>query len=160
MSQTIKNLEAAFAGESQAYTKYLYFARLADKQGLFKIADKFYEIAEQELKHAHAHLELLVGEPEVETSIQMAIDGETYEYTVMYPEFARQARLEGDTIARELAEDQIRDSAEHAEQFRELLATANELLATATKRFQALAKIERRHAQYYENLLREAANDE
>lgn len=153
MSQTIKNLEAAFAGESQAYTKYLYFARLADKQGLFKIADKFYEIAEQELKHAHAHLELLIGEPEVETSIQMAIDGETYEYTVMYPEFARQARLEGDTAAREMAEDQIRDSSEHAAEFRELLELA-------TKRFQALAKIERKHAQHYKNLLQQAANDE
>lgn len=153
MSQTIKNLEAAFAGESQAYTKYLYFARLADKQGIFNVADKFYEIAEQELKHAHAHLGLLLGEPEIEDCIQMAIDGETYEYTVMYPEFASQARLEGDTLAREIAEDQIRDSVEHAAEFRELLEMAK-------KRFEALAKIERRHANTYENLLRGvAAND-
>lgn len=153
MSLTIKNLEAAFAGESQAHLKYMYFAELADKQGLYKIADKFYDIAAQEQKHAHAHLALLIGEPDVEDCIQMAIDGETYEYTTMYPEFARQAQLENNGIAQKLAQDQIVDSEAHAAEFLKLLEVA-------TKRFQALAKIERRHAQQYETLLREAANDE
>jgi rubrerythrin len=152
MSQTIKNLEAAFAGESQAYAKYLYFGRLADELGQYKIADHFYQTAEQEIKHAHSHLQLLIGEPDILECIQMAIDGETYEYTVMYPEMEQQAIHEGRELDAKEAHEQARESKIHADEFRELLEMA-------TKRFGALARIEQKHAEGYRRL-QEAANEE
>jgi rubrerythrin len=152
MSQTIKNLETAFAGESQAYTKYTYFATLADKMGQFEVADHFYVTAEQELKHAHSHLNLLIGEPEVLEMLQMAIDGETYEYTTMYPEMFKEAMEEGRLLDAQEAKHQIEESKLHAEDFRNLLELA-------AKRFDALARIERKHANGFQRI-QEAANDE
>ncbi len=152
MALTIKNLETAFAGESQAHTKYMYFAHLADQMGQFEVADHFYATAEQELKHAHSHLQLLIGEPDILECIQMAIDGETYEYTTMYPEMEQQALQEGRTLDAQEARQQSRESKAHAEEFRELLDMA-------AKRFGALARIERKHADGFQRL-REAANDE
>ena len=84
-SPTIKNLEAAFAGESMANRKYLYFARRARELGVVEVAEVFERTAEQETAHAFGHLELLYPKSEltVEAMLQMAIDGETYEYTEM-----------------------------------------------------------------------------
>ena len=94
MSVTIKNLEAAFAGESQAHTKYRYFAKIAREAGHEDIAQHFEHTADQELLHAWGHLELLIGKPSTAECLQKAIEGETYEFTTMYPEFKEQAEIE------------------------------------------------------------------
>jgi len=148
MSVTIKNLEAAFAGESQAHTKYRYFAKIAREEGYEDIAKHFEHTADQELLHAWGHLELLIGKPTTAECLQKAIDGETYEFTTMYPEFQTMAVAEGNLQAAQEAQNQIDESKEHAEQF------AN-ILAKAEKRFAALAKIEKRHAAAYESKLDE-----
>jgi len=143
MSVTIKNLEAAFAGESQAHTKYRYFAKIAREAGHEDIAQHFEHTADQELLHAWGHLELLIGKPSTAECLQKAIEGETYEFTTMYPEFKAQAELEGDVSAAVEANLQIKESKEHAEQFAAVLEKAE-------KRFAALAKIEKRHAEAYQ----------
>ncbi len=146
MSITIKNLEAAFAGESQAFTKYMYFAKLARVEGFEDVAKHFEHTASQELLHAHGHLELLIGKPSVKQSLEMAIEGETYEFTTMYPDFKRAAEIEGNTKAALEAGHQIEESKEHAEQFAAVLSKAE-------KRFSALAKVEQRHAATYQQVL-------
>jgi rubrerythrin len=139
MSITIKNLEAALAGESQAHIKYRYFARMARAEGFEEVARHFEHTADQELLHAWGHLELLVGKPDTKKCLEMAIEGETYEFTTMYPEFLAGAKNE-----QEIAEykEQIAESKEHAEEFAAVLAKAE-------KRFAALAKVEKRHAEAY-----------
>ena len=144
MSITIKNLEAAFAGESQAHTKYRYFAKMARAQGFEDVAKHFEHTADQELLHAWGHLELLIGKPDAKQCLEMAIEGETYEFTQMYPTFKEQAAQEGHTAVQEFQE-QIEESIEHAEEFKEVLAKAE-------KRFAALAKIEKRHAEAYQQV--------
>ena len=143
MSITIKNLEAALAGESQAHIKYRYFARIAREEGHEEVAKHFEHTADQELLHAWGHLELLVGKPTTKECLEKAIEGETYEFTTMYPEF-----LSGAQNEQEIAEykDQIEESKEHAEEFKAVLAKAE-------KRFAALAKVEKRHAQAYQTVL-------
>src|SRR5215471_12302554 len=100
-SKTHENLKHAFAGESQANRRYLYFAKQADVEGRPDIAGLFRDTAEGETGHAHGHLEYLqdVGDPffgeataDTEKNLKAAVAGETYEYTQMYPGFARQAR--------------------------------------------------------------------
>lgn len=145
MSITIKNLEAAFAGESQAFTKYMYFAKLARADGFEEVAKHFEHTASQELLHAHGHLELLIGKTSVQQSLQMAIDGETEEFTHMYPTMHAEAIAEGNTSAAQEAAEQITESKEHAEQFKAVLAKAE-------KRFAALAKVEKRHAEAYQQV--------
>lgn len=145
MSLTLKNLEAALAGESMAYTKYRYFAKIAREDGYDDVADHFEHTAEQELKHAWGHLELLVGRPSTKVCLEKAIEGETYEYTIMYPNFEAVARHEGDETAAHEAHMQAAESREHAEQFREVLAKA-------TKRFAALKRVEQRHAEAYQQV--------
>ena len=108
-SKTAENLKAAFAGESQANRRYLYFAQKADIEGAPDVAAVFRSTAEGETGHAHGHLEYLeeVGDPatgepmgETEDNLKSAIQGETHEYTDMYPGMARTARDEGfDEIA-------------------------------------------------------------
>lgn len=149
-SITIKNLEIAFAGESQAYTKYRYFAKLAREEGYDEIADHFEHTAEQELLHAWGHLELLVGNPSAKECLKLAIEGETYEYTKMYPSMKDTALAEGDYFAAGIALEQTAESKEHAENFAIILKKAE-------KRFSALAKIEKRHAQAYKTKLGELA---
>lgn len=122
MSVTIKNLEAAFAGESQAHTKYRYFAKIAREAGHEDIAQHFEHTADQELLHAWGHLELLIGKPSTAECLQKAIEGETYEFTTMYPEFKEQAEIEGDVSAAVEANLQIEESKEHAEAFAAVLA--------------------------------------
>ena len=146
MSITIKNLEAAFAGESQAHTKYRYFAKVARAEGFEDVAKHFEHTADQELQHAWGHLELLIGKPTTEECLEKAIAGETEEYTAMYPTMKAEAEAEGNTQAAAEADTQIAESKEHAEQFAAVLAKAE-------KRFAALAKIEKRHAEAYQTKL-------
>ena len=103
-SKTEENLKAAFAGESQANRRYLYFAQKADIEGYNDVATVFRSTAEGETGHAHGHLEYLeqVGDPatgkpigETKANLASAIEGETHEYTDMYPGMAKTAREEG-----------------------------------------------------------------
>ena len=146
MSLTIKNLESALAGESQAHIKYRYFAKLARAEGYEEVARHFEHTADQELLHAWSHLELLIGKPSTRDCLIQAIEGETYEFETMYPEFRRAAEHEGDARAAAEASTQIEESKEHAEQFAAVLARAE-------KKFAALAKIEARHAAAYKEKL-------
>ena len=146
MSITLKNLESALAGESMAHIKYRYFAKIAREEGFEDVAKHFEHTADQEIKHAWGHLELLIGKPSTQECLQKAIDGETYEYTEMYPEFKRAAEHEGNTKAMLEASNQIQESKEHAEQFLEVLKKAE-------KRFAALKKVEERHANAYKQVL-------
>ena len=146
MSLTIKNLESALAGESQAHVKYRYFAKIARKEGHEEIAKHFEDTAEQELKHAWSHLELLIGKPSTKECLQKAIDGETYEFTEMYPQFEAIAIAEGNALAANEAKHQIEESKEHADQFKEMLVRAE-------KKFAALKRAEERHANAYKLLI-------
>ncbi|MBL8481667.1 MAG: rubrerythrin family protein [Rhodocyclaceae bacterium] len=143
-SATIKNLEAAFAGESMAHIKYRYFARLARAAGDEATARVFEETAEQEVMHAFGHLDLLYPAAQMSPArcLEMAIEGETYEYTEMYPAFRHAAVAEGNSAAVAEIDEQIAESREHAGRF---AAT----LEKAAKRFAALAKVEERHARQY-----------
>ena len=143
MSITIKNLEAALAGESQAHIKYRYFAKIAREEGFEDVAQHFEHTADQEIKHAWGHLELLIGKPTTKQCLEMAIEGETYEFTTMYPEFQEIAIKEKDLEAEKEMRGQIEESFEHAEAFKAVLAKAE-------KRFAALSKIEQRHAAAYQ----------
>lgn len=145
MSLTIKNLESAFAGESMAHIKYRYFAKIAREEGFEEVAKHFEHTADQEILHAWGHLELLIGKPSTKECLEKAIEGETYEYTTMYPDFKRAAELEGNLAASMEATAQIEESKEHAEQFQKVLALAE-------KRFAALAKVEKRHAEAYQKV--------
>ena len=146
MSVTLKNLESALAGESMAHIKYRYFAKLAREEGYEEVAKHFEHTADQEIKHAWGHLELLIGKPSTKECLQKAIDGETYEYTEMYPTFEEQAGIENDQVALSEFQNQIIESTEHAEQFKAVLAKAE-------KRFNALKKVEERHANAYKQVL-------
>jgi hypothetical protein len=148
MSQTMQNLADAFAGESQAHTKYRYFAKIAREEGNEEIAKHFEHTANQEILHAWGHLELMIKKPTTKECLQMAIDGETYEFEIMYPNFKETAEFEGELVFANEANMQIAESKEHAEEFKELLTKAE-------KRFSALAKIEKRHAQAYQQKLEE-----
>jgi len=148
MSQTMQNLADAFAGESQAHTKYRYFAKIAREEGNEEIAKHFEHTADQEILHAWGHLELILKKPTTKECLQLAIDGETYEFETMYPNFKETAEFEGNLVFANEANMQIQESKEHAEQFKELLTKAE-------KRFSALAKIEKRHAQAYQQKLEE-----
>ena len=143
MSITIKNLESALAGESQAHIKYRYFAKIARAEGFEEVAKHFEHTADQELQHAWGHLELLVGKPTTKECLEKAIAGETYEFTTMYPEFLAGAQNEQEATE---YKEQIEESKEHAEEFAAVLAKAE-------KRFAALSKIEKRHAEAYQSKL-------
>ena len=146
MSITIKNLESALAGESQAHIKYRYFAKIARAEGFEEVARHFEHTADQELLHAWSHLELLVGRPDTRQCLEMAIEGETYEFTTMYPDFEREAIFEGNNEAAQEAKIQATESREHAEQFIAVLKKSE-------KSFAALKKIEQRHADAYKEKL-------
>jgi len=129
-SQTLENLKAAFAGESQANRRYLYFAQKADVEGYADVAAVFRSTAEGETGHAHGHLEFLeeVGDPVTETPIgstednlKSAIVGETHEYTDMYPGMARTARDEGFEEIADWFETLARAEKSHAGRFERAL---------------------------------------
>ena len=84
MSVTLANLGSALAGESQAHVKYRYFAKIAREEGFEDVAKHFEHTADQELLHAWGHLELLIGKPTTKECLEMAIAGETEEFTNMY----------------------------------------------------------------------------
>ena len=125
-SQTESNLKEAFAGESQANRRYLYFAQKADVEGHPDVAGLFRDTAEGETGHAHGHLEFLrqVGDPatgkpigSTRLNLEAAIAGETYEYTEMYPGFARKAREEGFEEIAEWFETLAKAEKSHAGRF-------------------------------------------
>src|SRR5438477_13118424 len=127
-SRTHQNLKDAFAGESMANRRYLYFAKQADVEGLPDIAGLFRDTAEGETGHAHGHLEYLraVGDPATgkpigytKINLEAAIAGETYEYTEMYPGFARTAREEGFEEIAEGFETLARAEKSHAGRFQQ-----------------------------------------
>jgi rubrerythrin len=146
--KTVANLESAFAGESMAHIKYRYFAKIAHAAGDEETARIFEETAAQEVQHAFGHLDLLYPKETMTPvrCLQMAIDGETYEYTEMYPGFLKTAQQEGNAAAAKEIKEQIAESKEHAEQFQAMLQKA-------AKRFAALAKVEERHANQYRAVL-------
>lgn len=150
--RTLQNLEAAFAGESMAHIKYRWFARLARAAGDEETARVFEETAAQEVQHAFGHLELLYPASEItpRRALELAIEGETYEYSEMYPGFRRTAVEEGNAAAVAEIDEQIAESREHAERFQAVLARA-------AKRFAALATVEERHAGNYRRALARVA---
>ncbi len=131
-SKTHENLKAAFAGESQANRRYLYFAKVADVEGQPDIAGLFKDTADGETGHAHGHLDYLkqVGDPatglpigNTEKNLKAAVHGETYEYETMYPGMAKQAREEGFTEIAEWFETLAKAEKSHAGRFKKALDT-------------------------------------
>ena len=125
-SKTEENLKAAFAGESQANRRYLFFARQADIEGLPEAAGVFKNTADGETGHAFGHLEFLreTGDPatglpigDTKLNLAAAVAGETYEYTEMYPGFAKTAREEGHEEIAEWFETLARAEKSHAGKF-------------------------------------------
>ena len=96
---TSENLAAAFAGESQANRKYLAFAKKAEADGFVQVAKLFRAAAEAETVHALAHLRVMNGVKGTVENLQVAIAGEGYEFTTMYPEFINEAEVEGNRPA-------------------------------------------------------------
>ena len=96
---TQDNLQAAFAGESQANRKYLAFAAKAEAEGRPQIAKLFRAAAAAETVHAHAHLRVMKGVGDTKQNLQAAIEGERYEFTEMYPGFIKEAEAEGNKAA-------------------------------------------------------------
>ena len=129
-SKTHDNLKAAFAGESQANRRYLYFAKVADVEGYPEIAGNFRETAEGETGHAHGHLDYIkkVGDPatgmpigETSENLKAAVAGETHEYTDMYPGMAKTAREEGFDEIADWFETLAKAEKAHAGRFQKLL---------------------------------------
>jgi len=129
-SKTHDNLKYAFAGESQANRRYLYFAKIADVEGYPEVAGNFRETAEGETGHAHGHLDYLkkVGDPATdlpmgptEDNLKAAIAGETHEYTDMYPGMAKTARTEGFAEIADWFETLAKAEKSHAGRFAQML---------------------------------------
>ncbi len=130
-SKTEQNLKDAFAGESQANRRYLYFAAKADVEGQNDVATVFRSTAEGETGHAHGHLEYLekecgdpaTGEPigDSESNLKAAIAGETHEYTDMYPGMAKTAREEGFEEIADWFETLAKAEKSHAGKFQKTL---------------------------------------
>jgi rubrerythrin len=129
-TQTHENLKAAFAGESQANRRYLYFAKVADIEGYPDIAGNFRDTAEGETGHAHGHLDYMkpVGDPatglpigETAENLAAAVAGETHEYTEMYPGMAKTAREEGFEEVADWFETLAKAEKAHAGRFQSLL---------------------------------------
>jgi len=130
-TKTHENLKAAFAGESQANRRYLYFAKVADVEGYPEVASNFRDTAEGETGHAHGHLDFLkqVGDPatglpigDSNLNLKAAIAGETHEYTDMYPGMARTARDEGFAEVADWFETLAKAEKSHAGKFSKVLA--------------------------------------
>jgi rubrerythrin len=156
-SNTAANLDAAFAGESMANRKYLFFAEVVSQLGMKDLAKLFKETAHQETEHAFAHFRVIHPELVITDAaalsgaekqaiaarcLELAIAGETYEYTTMYPTFAEQARDDRDHTAQAEFEAQQQESKQHADQFRQ-----------AAHNFGLLVPIEHFHADRYTDAL-------
>lgn len=131
-TKTEQNLKDAFAGESQANRRYLYFAKVADIEGHPDIAGLFRDTADGETGHAHGHLDFLkkVGDPatgkpigSTDLNLASAVAGETYEYTEMYPSMAKNARDEGFADIAEWLETLAKAEKSHAGRFQKALGT-------------------------------------
>ena len=129
-TKTHQNLKDAFAGESQANRRYLYFANKADVEGNQDVASLFRSTAEGETGHAHGHLDYLaqVGDPATdlpigssEQNLKAAVAGETHEYTDMYPGMAKQARDEGFSEIADWFETLAKAERSHANRFQKAL---------------------------------------
>jgi len=129
-TQTHDNLKAAFAGESQANRRYLYFANKADVEGQTEVAALFRSTAEGETGHAHGHLDYLaeVGDPATDlpignssNNLKAAVAGETHEYTDMYPGMAKTARTEGFDEIADWFETLAKAERSHANRFQKAL---------------------------------------
>ena len=162
-ARTQANLEAAFGGESMANRKYLFFADVAAKLGNTALAKLFRDTAAQETEHAFAHFRLLHPELVVSDAtslspaqkqailsrcLELAIEGETYEYTTMYPDFAAQARSDADAGAEAEFQEQISESKEHAAIFQK-----------AGRNFGLLEPVEHHHADRYSVALQALRGD-
>ena len=135
-TKTHQNLKHAFAGESQANRRYLYFAKQADIEGYPDVAGLFKNTADAETGHAHGHLDFLkqVGDPatdlpigETAPNLKASVAGETYEYTEMYPGMARTARDEGLVEVAEWFETLAKAEKSHAGRFQKALDTLEKL---------------------------------
>ena len=131
-TKTHQNLKDAFAGESQANRRYLYFAKVADVEGYPEVAGLFKDTADGETGHAHGHLEFLkqVGDPATGLPIgptlknlKAAVAGETHEYETMYPSMAKSAREEGFDDIAEWFETLAKAEKSHAGRFQKMLDT-------------------------------------
>jgi rubrerythrin len=129
-TKTLQNLKDAFAGESQANRRYLYFAKVADVEGYPEVAGNFKETADGETGHAHGHLDYIkqVGDPatglplgNTEKNLKAAIAGETHEYETMYPTMAKAAREEGFDDIAEWFETLAKAEKSHAGRFQKML---------------------------------------
>ena len=136
-TKTEKALQDAFAGESKANRRYLYFANMADIEGAPEVANVFRNTAEGETGHAHGHMEYLIqggaGDPEtglaagnVVEALESAIAGETHEYTDMYPGMAKTARDEGYDEIADWFETLAKAERSHANKFKKTLDAYNE----------------------------------
>lgn len=156
-SNTAKNLAEAFAGESMANRKYLFFAEVTRQLGMTELSKLFKETANQETEHAFAHFRLLHPELKIDDvaslsdeqkkaiaarCLELGIEGETYEYTTMYPNFASDAKRDRDSDAIVEFEEQQAESKEHATIFRK-----------AASNFGLLTHIENHHARQYTEAL-------
>ena len=131
-TKTHENLKEAFAGESQANRRYLYFAKVADVEGRPDVAGLFKDTADGETGHAHGHLKYLaqVGDPatglpigNTEKNLKASIAGETHEYETMYPGMAKSAREEGFDDVAEWFETLAKAEKSHAGRFKKALDT-------------------------------------
>ena len=129
-TKTHGNLKDAFAGESQANRRYLYFAKQADNEGYPEVAGNFRDTAEGETGHAHGHLDYIreVGDPatglpigDSTANLKAAIAGETHEYTDMYPGMAKTAREEGFPEVADWFETLAKAEKSHAGRFQKML---------------------------------------
>ena len=129
-TKTHQNLKDAFAGESQANRRYLYFAKQADIEGYPEVASNFRETAEGETGHAHGHLDYIkeVGDPatdlpigDSQANLKAAVAGETHEYTDMYPGMAKTAREEGFAEIADWFETLAKAEKSHAGRFQQML---------------------------------------
>ncbi len=129
-SKTHENLKEAFAGESQANRRYLYFAKIADVEGYPEVAGNFRETAEGETGHAHGHLDYLkkVGDPatdlpfgDTEQNLKSAVAGEMHEFSDMYPGMAKTARAEGFDEIADWFETLAKAEKSHAGRFESML---------------------------------------
>lgn len=153
-TRTEQNLQAAFAGESMANRRYLYFGQIARKLGNEEVAQLFEKTADEETGHAFAHLNLMYPEAEmtVEKLLQIAYEGEMYETEKMYPTFEEEARTEGnDAAVAEFVEQQA-ESLEHAERFKAVLTRAE-------KQFKGFGRVEAAHAKKYGDALEKVKSE-
>ncbi|MFD3450370.1 rubrerythrin family protein [Microbacteriaceae bacterium 4G12] len=136
-TKTLENLKAAFAGESQANRRYVYFAKQADTEGLADVSKAFDRISHGETAHAFGHFDRLVqhgaGDPVTDlpvgttaNNLKSAIAGEEYEFSEMYPGFAKMAREEGFEDIAEWFEVMAKSEKAHANTFKKILASLGE----------------------------------